>query len=70
MTMRLPARLRLLAHRRGWIASPSLAYLGVPFGPQKRDLALEVAAALGARCAAGTCAICGPDPEPHETMTP
>ncbi|GGZ23261.1 hypothetical protein GCM10010387_15470 [Streptomyces inusitatus] len=41
-----PGWLRTLAHHRGWLASPSLAYRGVPFGPQKRDLAAEVQAAI------------------------
>ncbi|MFM9590726.1 hypothetical protein ACKI16_29490 [Streptomyces scabiei] len=59
--MRLPRRLRLIAHRRGWIASPSLAFLGVPFGRERRDLAGELATAQDRRCAGGECALCGPE---------
>jgi hypothetical protein len=40
--MNLPRPIRAFLHRRGWIASPSLAFMGVPFGPEKRDLAAEV----------------------------
>jgi hypothetical protein len=34
-------------HRRGWIASPSLAFWGEPFGPDRRDLAGEVLRDIG-----------------------
>jgi hypothetical protein len=64
----LPYRLsrwaREVAHRRGWLASPSLAYLGVPFGRERRDLAGEIAADLDRRCAAGECSLCGPEGYP------
>lgn len=61
---RLSRRARMIAHRRGWIASPSLAYMGVPFGPERRDLAGELAAAQDRRCAAGDCSMCGPEGYP------
>lgn len=35
-------RTKLWLHRRGWIASPSLSFMNVPFGPERRDLAGEV----------------------------
>lgn len=53
--------LKGVAHRRGWIASPSLAYRGVLFGPQQRDLVGEIAACLQRSHDAGNCAICYPD---------
>jgi hypothetical protein len=58
-----PAWLRLFLHRRGWIASPSLAWLGVPFGPDRRDLAGEVLTAVAAATANDPCPVC----EPGET---
>lgn len=55
---------RGIAHRRGWIASPSLAFMGVPFGPQKRDLAGEVLASLARDHDPATCPVCSiPDDE-------
>jgi hypothetical protein len=59
--MRLRRKLKLIAHRRGWIASPTLAFQGVPFGPQNRDLAGEVMQDLARRCEDGTCSVCFPD---------
>lgn len=59
--MSLRWKLKEIAHRRGWIASPSLAFRGVPFGPQKRDLAGEVLRGLARRCEDGTCSACFPD---------
>jgi len=53
--------LKGVAHRRGFIASPALAFRGVPFGPHRRDLAGELAADLERRHAAGQCAVCYPD---------
>ncbi|MFD3612392.1 hypothetical protein ACFWXA_30860 [Streptomyces atroolivaceus] len=62
--MRLPAWLRMFAHRRGWIASPALAFRGVPFGPQKRDLAGEVMARIARSHDPQTCPVCSiPDEE-------
>lgn len=62
--MTMPAWLRLFLHRRGWIASPSLAYLGVPFGPARRDLAGEIALAMARSHDAQTCILCpAPDSE-------
>jgi hypothetical protein len=55
------AWLRKVAHRRGWLASPSLAYQGVPFGPEGRDLAAEIAVSVWRDHDAGQCAICFPD---------
>jgi hypothetical protein len=40
-------RTKLWLHRRGWIASPSLSFMNVPFGPDRRDLAGEVLRAVG-----------------------
>jgi hypothetical protein len=53
--------LSLLLHRRGWIASPSLAFLGVPFGPDERDLAGEVARSIAAATANDPRPVCGSD---------
>ena len=39
--------LKGIAHRAGLIASPSLAFQGVPFGMKRRDLAGEVMRAIG-----------------------
>ncbi|MEU2487028.1 hypothetical protein ABZ593_20770 [Streptomyces sp. NPDC012617] len=50
--------LRTFAHRRGWIASPSLAFRGVPFGPEKRDLAGEVMRRIAEGHDPLTCPIC------------
>lgn len=62
--MRVPKTLRSVAHRRGWIASPALAFEGVPFGPQKRDLAGEVLANIWGEHDPMTCAVCNtPDEE-------
>lgn len=63
--MTMPSWLRLFLHRRGWIASPSLAYLGVPFGPDRRDLAGEIAADLARSHDEQTCPICS-DPDDDE----
>lgn len=60
----LGGRLREVAHRRGWIASPSLAWMGVPFGPLKRDLAGEVMRDIARSHDPRTCPICSlPDEE-------
>lgn len=40
--MKLRSTLKWMAHRTGLVASPSLAFVGVPFGPKRRDLASEV----------------------------
>lgn len=40
--MNLRSTLKRIAHRTGLVASPSLAFAGVPFGPKRRDLASEV----------------------------
>lgn len=40
--MDLRSTLKRMAHRTGLVASPSLAFTGVPFGPKHRDLAGEV----------------------------
>lgn len=61
--MRRPRWLSLFLHRRGWIASPSLAFLGVPFGPDRRDLAGEVMTKIAAAAAVEPCPLCGPDDE-------
>jgi hypothetical protein len=61
--MSRPLWLRRFLHRRGWIASPSLAFLGVPFGPARRDLAGEVMSKAAAAAAAEPCPLCGPDDE-------
>lgn len=62
--MRPSAWLRGLAHRRGWVASPTLAFRGVPFGPQVRDLAGEVMANIGRGHDRETCPLCSiPDEE-------
>lgn len=39
--------LKRIAHRTGFIASPSLAFQGVPFGRKKRDLAGDVLRSIG-----------------------
>lgn len=57
--MQMPAWLRLLLHRSGVIASPSLAFRGVLFGPQRRDLAAEALQAT-ARAQADRCPLCEP----------
>lgn len=59
--MNPPMWLRLFLHRRGWIASPSLAWRGVPFGPDRRDLAGEVMTSIAAATANDPCPLCGPD---------
>ncbi|MFF5655217.1 hypothetical protein [[Kitasatospora] papulosa] len=41
------AWVKLRLHRWGWLASPSLSFAGVPFGPDRRDLAGEVIQAIG-----------------------
>ncbi|MFB7337761.1 hypothetical protein ACFC00_40120 [Streptomyces adustus] len=56
--MTMPRWLRMLAHRRGWIASQSLAFLGVPFGPKRRDLAGEVLTAIARSHNPATCPMC------------
>lgn len=58
--MNRPMWLSLFLHRRGWIASPSLAWLGVPFGPDRRDLAGEVLRAIDAALAKEPCPLCDP----------
>lgn len=40
--MNLRLAVKRIAHRTGLVASPSLAFTGVPFGPKRRDLAGEV----------------------------
>lgn len=47
-----------VAHRRGWLASPTLAFAGVPFGPGRRDLAGEVMAAVSGNHDPDTCPVC------------
>lgn len=59
--MQPPFWLRLFLHRRGWLASPSLAFSGVPFGPDKRDLAGEVMRDIAAATSGEPCPMCGPD---------
>lgn len=63
--MTMPAWL----HRRGWIASPSLAlslaFRGVPFGPERRDLAGEVMAAIWADHDLAVCPVCTVPDAPH-----
>lgn len=60
--MRLRSTLKRLAHRTGLIASPSLAFQGVPFGLNRRDLAGEVMADISRRHNEnGTCPVCFPD---------
>lgn len=55
---------RTFAHRRGWLASPAAAWRGVPFGPERRDLAGEVMARLARRHDPATCYVClTPDEE-------
>lgn len=49
---------RYIAHRTGFLASPSLAFLGVPFGRKRRDLAGEVMRALSESHDAKTCPLC------------
>lgn len=67
MRRRIRRYLKELAHRRGWIASPALAFKGVPFGPDKRDLAGEVMQAIArSHDEAGGCPICHPEAEPKE----
>lgn len=61
MKERVTKWLRALAHRRGWIASPSLAFRGVPFGPERRDLAGEVMAAIARNHGPHNCAACAED---------
>ena len=41
--------LKRIAHRTGLLASPSLAFQGVPFGPKRRDMAGEVMHAISSR---------------------
>lgn len=41
--------LKRIAHRTGLLASPSLAFQGVPFGPKRRDMAGEVRSAVVTR---------------------
>lgn len=45
----LEMRLRWRAHRKGWMASPTAAFCGVPFGPDKRDLFAEVMSDIAKR---------------------
>jgi hypothetical protein len=45
-------------HRRGWLASPSLSFKGVPFGPDKRDLAGEVMRSIYGNHNPDTCEVC------------
>jgi hypothetical protein len=59
--MQMPKSVRMFLHRRGWIASPSLAFMGVPFGPEKRDLAGDVMRRIAADHDAGNCSVCFPD---------
>ncbi|CAL9612514.1 hypothetical protein SUDANB1_05655 [Streptomyces sp. enrichment culture] len=40
-------RAKLWLHRRGWVASPTLSFMNVPFGPDRRDLAGEVLRSVG-----------------------
>lgn len=62
--MNAPRPVRAWLHRRGWIASPSLAFQGVPFGPQKRDLAGQVVADIWRGHNPKTCTVCNtPDEE-------
>lgn len=61
MSSNLRWTLKRLAHRTGLIASPSLAFMGVPFGFKRRDLAAEVMRDLERRCEDGTCSACFPD---------
>lgn len=64
MKERVTKWLRALAHRRGWIASPSLAFRGVPFGPDRRDLAGEVMASIWRDHDPETCPVCTAPEEP------
>lgn len=41
--------LKRIAHRTGFLASPSLSFQGVPFGLKKRDLAGEVMRSIAER---------------------
>lgn len=60
--MSLRMRLKKLAHRTGLIASPGLAFQGVPFGFKRRDLAGEVIRDIARRHDEnGTCPECFPD---------
>ncbi|MFJ3545479.1 hypothetical protein ACIPQH_25325 [Streptomyces rubiginosohelvolus] len=52
------SRWRDFAHRRGWIASPAAAFAGVPFGPQRRQLAVELLTARARQHDPATCPIC------------
>ncbi|MFD3848191.1 hypothetical protein ACFWVB_20160 [Streptomyces microflavus] len=62
--MNLPQSVKRWLHQRGWVASPSLAFAGVPFGPEKRDLAGEVMAEIGKEHDPATCPVCSvPDEE-------
>jgi hypothetical protein len=66
----VPYSLRVWLHRKGWLASPSAAWMGVPFGPDRRDLAAEVQAAVNRslyeleqeRAAAAEAQLPGPRP--------
>lgn len=49
---------RRVAHRTGFIASPSLTFMGVPFGPKKRDLAAEVMHSIWGNHDPRTCEVC------------
>lgn len=64
--MNRPEGLRRFLHRRGWIASPSRAFLGVPFGPDRRDLAGEVMADIARSHDERTCPICSAPDEPRD----
>ncbi len=60
---------REFAHRRGWLASPSAAFRGVPFGPQKRDLAGEVMAAIARNHGPHNCWACAEDEAEREAAS-
>ena len=62
--MKLRRRVRFWLHRRGWIASSSLAFQGVLFGPEGRDLAGEVLARIAEDHESATYSLCSaPDEE-------
>ncbi|MEW2568307.1 hypothetical protein [Streptomyces sp. NPDC047070] len=60
----MPLPVRRWLHVNGWLASPSLAWTGVLFGPQKRDLAGEVMAEIARSHDEEWCGLCTvPDEE-------
>lgn len=68
MTSNRAQRLRRTAHEKGLIASPSLAFMGVPFGPDGRDLAGEIMASMARRHSETDCPICNPSGDfPRDT---